>query len=466
MSVNANGRDYFKLDRAGADALFDRVAPEAADPSAVGAVVYELAKYLPANYAERDVLIERVRGYVEFDMTDAEREKWERKARKAYRRGKADRAAYIVDADALQRGAEVAQAEYDYGIRHEGREAFLRSLAAGRLDHTIRESMSTHEQLRAEPPLQSLVEGILPQRSMATLVGASGLGKTALGASMAAAIAMRKPWMGRATVGGPVIYCLAEGGAGFRARLDAIASGFYGGKSIEDLIVVRRPIDMSDTNGEVAELREIVAEVDPALVVYDTLIRYAGGADENSSTQMSIVLANMEWVTRAGTRTTGLAVHHTGHEGKRARGTSAIFANVDTELTLSGEPDALRLHVTKQKDGREGLVGDFRLKASEVNGAVIVEGVAPGQSQPSGAQAARVEEALAHFVRAFGPTGATRPEFRDALMEWMEVSKPTALRYIADLVAARRLNHEERGRSSFLTLAHAPTTFPLNNETE
>ena len=63
MSVNANGRDYLKLDRAGADALFDRVAPEAADPSAVGAVIYELAKYLPPNYAERDVLIERVRGF-------------------------------------------------------------------------------------------------------------------------------------------------------------------------------------------------------------------------------------------------------------------------------------------------------------------------------------------------------------------------------------------------------------------
>ncbi|MFM9500841.1 hypothetical protein ACKI1Q_45660, partial [Streptomyces galilaeus] len=75
---------------------------------------------------------------------------------------------------------------------------------------------------------------------------------------------------------------------------------------------------------------------------------------------MSIVLGNMEWVARAGSRTTAVAVHHTGHEGTRARGTSAIYANVDAELTLSGEASALKLTATKMKDGRQGLIGEFR----------------------------------------------------------------------------------------------------------
>ena len=381
---------------------------------------------------------------------------------RAYGRGARNRAASDLDLGGLKRVSDLAEREYSVGLNLEAHENVKRQKAAERNGRSIRESMFTHEQLRDEPSLPDLIAGVLPQAAMATFVGPSGIGKSAAMLSVAAAVAMGKPWMGRETDGGPVIYLLGEGGRGISKRLDAASAGFYKGKPIRDLHVIRRPIDMSDTAGEVEELRAIVAEIDPALIVWDTLIRYAGGANENDASAISVVLSNMEWVARAGTRTTGVAVHHTGHEGTRARGSSAIYANVDAELTLSGEPSALKLTATKMKDGADGLIGEFRLKESPLYESIVFEGIAPGQGKPSGAQAARVEEALAHFARAYGETGATRSELRDDLVRWMSVDRSTAQRYIGDLIADRRLAGESRGRSTFLTLSSTPTTFPIN----
>lgn len=375
--------------------------------------------------------------------------------KRAIHRGHAHRTARLLDTDGLERKGRLNDV-VEKGLLHaEAAPIIRRTMREALGERGIRDEMFTHEQLRDEPALPDLIEGVLPQASLATLVGRSGLGKTAAGLSMAAAIAMNRPWMGRSTAGGPAVYCLAEGGRGASKRLDALAAGFYSGQAIEDLIIIRRPIDMTDTHGEVTELRAIVAEIDPAVIFFDTLIRYAGGAEENSSTGMSIVLGNMEWVARAGTRTTAVAVHHTGHEGTRARGTSAIYANVDAELTLSGEASALKLTATKMKDGRQGLIGEFRLKESPDHGAIVFEGIAPGQGQPSGHQAARVEEALSHFARAFGVTGVSRPALVKSLVEWMSVSEPTAQRYIGDLIKDGRLAAGLRGRSTWLEL---PTT--------
>ena len=402
------------------------------------------------------------------DMAGAEagkqRKKAEKGIRRAIHRGHQHRTGQLLDEDSLERKGRLNDAVESRLIYEEAREIAKRNRRE-MLDPSrgIRESMMTHEQLRAEPKLPDLIEGVLPQSSLATVVGSSGVGKTFLGLSVSSAIAMRQPWMGRPTAGGPVLYLLAEGGGGVAKRLDALSDGFYGGRAIEDLLVIRRPFDMTDTTGEVVELRELVAEIDPAAIFWDTLIRHAGGAEENSATGMSLVLGNMEWVCRAGTRTTGVAVHHTGHEGTRARGTSAIYANVDTELTLSGEPSALTLKATKQKDGRQGLIGEFRLKESPHHESIVFEGVAPGQGTPSGEQAARIAEALSHFDRAFGVTGATRPAFVKSLTEWMDVSEASAHRYVGDLIRAGRLTATKGARSTLLALP-TTVTFPKDPE--
>lgn len=392
------------------------------------------------------------------------RKKFRRELRDAIDRGHANRTGQLLDEDSLEREGRLADIVETGVLRKEAEPKIRARMREALGERTISEATFTHEQLRDEPTLPDVIEGVLPQSALATLVGSSGLGKTAMGLSMAAAVAMGRPWMGRPTQSGKVIYFIAEGGSGIAKRLDAISTAFYAGRAIENLIIVRRPVDMTDTHGEVAEIRALVAEIDPELLFFDTLIRYAGGAEENSSTGMSLVLANMEWVARAGTRTTAIAVHHTGHEGTRARGTSAIYANVDAELTLSGEPSALKLTATKMKDGRQGLLGEFKLTESREHDSIFVEGIAPGQGQPSGAQAARVEEALALFVGAFGVTGATRPALVKSLAEWMSVSEASVQRYIGDLLKDGRLVASMRGRSTYLELSPAAAGAPSSDD--
>ncbi len=74
---------------------------------------------------------------------------------------------------------------------------------------------------------------------------------------------------------------------------------------------------------------------------------------------------------------------------------------------------------------------------------------------------ARVEESLAHFVRSFGETGATRTQFVDLLVELgVAMKREHAFTYVNDLVKLGRLDAPDRAHAALLDLP-TRTTFPI-----
>ena len=84
-------------------------------------------------------------------------------------------------------------------------------------------------------------------------------------------------------------------------------------------------------------LAQLLPDAEIALIVVDTLARTIGDGDENSAKDMSVFIQNLDAI-RELTGAHVLVIHHSGKDADRgARGSSALRAAVDTELSISAE---------------------------------------------------------------------------------------------------------------------------------
>lgn len=391
-------------------------------------------------------------------VTKDEAKALRKKAKRAYDEGrKAPRRRFLWSPDAASRAADLEDATEKELLRRAARRSADERENGDR--PMLADSMLDWAELAAQPAPRWIVDGVIPERATVIVYGASGVGKSFLCQSIAASLAGGFDWLGRPVEAGTVLYVFAEGGAGAGKRFQALADAWNHGKAIDGLRVL--PVAPNLTlDSDVAELVALNTAHDFAAIVYDTLNRVAGDAEENSATAMGGVLNAIEKIRRTGSRTSSVIVTHSGKNGD-LRGSTALWAAADTVLELTGEPGFLRLEARKQKDAAEGLVGHYRLKPVEAHGTLILEGVAPGQGEPAGVLAARVEESLAHFVRAFGETGATRAQFVELLVDSGTAKKSTAQNYVGDLINSGRLIATAQGtRGTRLELAPDRTTFP------
>ena len=204
-------------------------------------------------------------------------------------------------------------------------------------------------------PVPWLIEGWLPEDAVVGVVGASGSMKTFLVGGMACSVTTGTPWNGCKVKRGPVFILAGEGINGLRKRIEGWATHSnvpINGASL--YLADRLPrLDHVTTEGilnAVEGLRD-ESEHDPALVIIDTVARAISG-DENSSTDMGLLIECADLIRERYTGCTVLLVHHTGHNNNgRARGSSAFYAALDSEILMkplrSGEVQA---HATKCKD--------------------------------------------------------------------------------------------------------------------
>jgi RecA-family ATPase len=75
--------------------------------------------------------------------------------------------------------------------------------------------------LEALPDPSCVVDDVLLAKALAILYGLPGAGKTFVALGMGLAIATDKPWCGRATAPGHVVYVVAEGVGGVAKRIRA-----------------------------------------------------------------------------------------------------------------------------------------------------------------------------------------------------------------------------------------------------
>jgi hypothetical protein len=301
-----------------------------------------------------------------------------------------------------------------------------------------------------------LVDGVLNRDTLGLLVGPSGVGKSLVALAWALAIATGLPWLGHRVRKGRVLYLASEGRAGLHSRISAWSAGLKTDIPNDGFMVYSGPIDLADESF-VDEVVAIVAKRNIDFIIDDTLNRSMGGLEENSATAMSIIVASLDRIRQANPGVCVLVVHHTGHNGAGPRGSTALYAAMDTVLTLSGDSSAIKLEKTKDKDGPGGVVEHLALRPVEGTGSVVVaRRSAAGWASPTVDLSARLEESYAHLTRAFSATGATKAEMVGVLVEWSQVSKSTAYDQINALTSSKRLTLSG-SRYTFTPPSDSPT---------
>ena len=200
-----------------------------------------------------------------------------------------------------------------------------------------------------------LVGGFLVENTLAGLVGASGACKSFQAIAWACHVATGTPWNGHPVKAGPVCYLAGEGQEGLRKRIAAWErkTGVpITGKPL--YLSGGLPFLCSDVNAvqSIDEMNDATLS-GPSLIVVDTVARAMGGANENSSEDMSWLIRSMDWM-RNECGATVLSVHHTGNDPGnqgRARGSSAYRAALDSEFLMKANTAGdIELTASKCKD--------------------------------------------------------------------------------------------------------------------
>ena len=201
-----------------------------------------------------------------------------------------------------------------------------------------------------------VVEGYMPSDCIWDIVGESGTYKSFYTLGMMYISASGYRFAGADTQRCHHFYIDGEGGAATRTRIDALAAKY--GEEGKDYVHV---IDM----GEVGKLksliklmRETAGDEPIGMVAFDTLNQTLALTidkfDENSSSTaigMGKVIAILKEVRDATKAAVGV-VHHTPKGGKKARGSGALYAGVDVELTIERATDRqINVYHSKFKHG-------------------------------------------------------------------------------------------------------------------
>jgi hypothetical protein len=241
-----------------------------------------------------------------------------------------------------------------------------------------RSSHGSGRSLRLDPistalqpkPIAHLIRNVLARDSLASLIGAAGTYKTFVSIDWMCCIATGTPWCGHSVHQGPVLLFLGEGRSGLAVRIRGWSIGHGVDLDGAPLFISNEAAALTDET-RAAELLAVVAEFmrqhgAPVLIVFDTMNRNFGPADENSSLDMTRGVAVLDEL-RTMTGACILLLHHTGHMDKsRARGSSVLIGAIDSEWRTGRDEDGtVRLDNTKMKEGpeHEGLA--FRVSPVE-----------------------------------------------------------------------------------------------------
>jgi hypothetical protein len=203
-----------------------------------------------------------------------------------------------------------------------------------------------------------LIDGLLELSAMSVLYGDSNVGKTFVALDMTYHIATGQPYANLPTTHGRVAYIAAEGGRGIKKRIAALRSARHA-PSEPDFFLLACPVDLRRPDADLKPLIEAIADLQPTIVVLDTLSRVMAGGDENSSVDMGALVKHFD-ALRAASNAHLMVIHHTGKDkAKGARGHSLLRAATDTEIEVSEGVVA----VTKQRDLEKDWQTGFRLES-------------------------------------------------------------------------------------------------------
>jgi hypothetical protein len=250
-------------------------------------------------------------------------------------------------------------------------ERFGRKKAAfedGRQNNEEKDSLTkqfnilSRDDLKAMPPAEWLVQGILPTTGVATIYGASMSGKSFIAIDLAIAITNGDAtWFNRRIFKRPGLYVALEGGAGIQKRISAWE--MHHKKTAPDLKYLIQQFSILDPTHVSNLITQINNQVGEGAVIFiDTLSQATAGSDENSSTDMGRILEAAQHIAQ---QIEGLVVliHHTGKDARKgARGHSSFHAAMDAAIEVSRKDQTRYWKTAKVKDGDDNINEAFDLQ--------------------------------------------------------------------------------------------------------
>lgn len=295
----------------------------------------------------------------------------------------------------------------------------------------------TVDQLRNLPPLEPLIVDTIERSTIFMVAGDFGTYKSFLVLDWLACLSSGRPWMGR-EVPKPVrtLYVCGEGASGIGKRMNAWELSRL--EPLTGFFVLPVAVNLGDLR-QVADLAIAMRHLAIGLVVFDTLNRCTSGLEENSAKDMGIVIDNLSRLRDVNDGGTVGVIHHTGKDGSRERGSSALADGVDTlYIATGGHGDPMQLERRKRKDGEERDEHTFRLR--------LVPGTDSGVLDPIGIEdtfpARSLHDLIIRtFVSVFyAQGGASRSTLREALPE--STSRQAFHKAMGVLISTGRLvNH-------------------------
>ena len=286
------------------------------------------------------------------------------------------------------------------------------------------------DQLDELPEPEPLIDGVLARHSYMILRGRDHTYKSFTALDWALCLATGKPWQGKPSRHVRVLYVAGEGAFGLAARKRAWEAAWGYDVNPAMFTVLPRGLNLH-TAAELDDLLAIVEQGLYALVILDTLRRVSGRADGNSS-EMGIVVDNIDKVKRATASGSVLVLTHTDKGDNDSRGFSGIEDDADIVWHNKFDDGRVRIKNTKMKDGPDGA--EFVLKPSPVLDSVVLSAVADNLGNEDNTASQRA--ILFVLAEVFGQTdGASASE----LIEATQLPKSTFYLARAALLKTRQI---------------------------
>lgn len=261
------------------------------------------------------------------------------------------------------------------------------------------------------PEAEPLVEGFLVKESVARLYGPPKSYKSFVMLDMAACVGAGIPWAGKyKTVQAKVLYVVAEGVRGIKRRVRAWEA--LNKRSMTGVHFYERAVQLGDRK-EVSTLIRTAKRGGYEFIILDTQARCTVGLEENSASEMGVVVAALD-VLKEVTGACVALVHHSGASGGRARGSTAILGALDAEFEVEADKESMSVAVRTraQKDLAEARDVEFDLTTPSDGQSLAVRPRRQWyQARPEDLTPLSAEHsAVLRAVDSFGSAGCTAPE--------------------------------------------------------
>lgn len=226
--------------------------------------------------------------------------------------------------------------------------------------------------LENAPPLEWIVEKLIPDAAVGAIYGPSGAGKSSWVLDLVIRIAAGLQWRELIVKQRRVLYIVGEGVGGMRGETGRFSRtrrklGLQSDIPIH-FITNKTPnlVDKTDPP-KLAEIVRSCRETPVGLVIFDTLAQTTPGADENSGKDMGVALEHCKLIHQATGAMVLLIAHAGKDEARGIRGWSGIKGALDVEIEVTERAEEIRVaRVSKMRDGADGAEFPFRLEAGVV----------------------------------------------------------------------------------------------------